>query len=85
MKVIVVFDILEEYREVRDELRKFLKDMGGVFLQYSVYEADLDPEGVRRLLRGIKRILRKGGGRVDVIFPCERCYSRIRVLDTYGL
>ena len=58
MKVIVVFDILEEYREVRDELRKFLKDMGGVFLQYSVYEADLDPEGVRRLLRGIKRILR---------------------------
>ena len=83
MKVVVVFDVLEEYREVRDELREFLKDMGGVFLQYSVYVAELDERGVEELLRGVRRILRKGGGRVDVVFPCRRCSSKIRILDTY--
>ncbi|RLE87068.1 MAG: CRISPR-associated endonuclease Cas2 [Thermoprotei archaeon] len=85
MRVIVVFDVLEEYREVRDRLREFLKDMGGTFLQYSVYVADLDERGVERLLRGIRRILRRGAGRVDVLFPCERCLSKIRVLNTYEL
>ena len=85
MKVIVVFDVLEEYREVRDELRRFLKDMGGEFRQYSVYEADLSEREVRALLKGIRRILRRGGGRVDVVFPCSRCYKRIKTLDTYEI
>lgn len=85
MKVVVVFDILEEYREVRDELREFLKDIGGEFLQYSVYVADLDKSEVRMLLKGVRRILEKGGGRVDVIFPCRRCFSSIKTIDTYRI
>lgn len=83
MKVIVVYDIPVEHNRLRSEVREFLKDMGGSFIQYSVYEADLDEEGVGRLLRGLERILRKGGGKIDVFFPCEKCYSEIRVIDTY--
>ena len=83
MKVIVVFDVLEEYREVRDRLREFLKDTGGEFLQYSVYVAELDEKEVRELLKGVRKILRRGGGRVDVLFPCRRCSSRIKIVDTY--
>jgi len=85
VKVIVVFDVLEEYREVRDELREFLKDMGGEFRQYSVYEADLSEREVRALLKGIRRILRRGGGRVDIVFPCSQCYRKMRTLDTYEI
>ncbi|RLE64004.1 MAG: CRISPR-associated endonuclease Cas2 [Thermoprotei archaeon] len=85
MKVVVIFDILEEYREVRNELREFLKDMGGEFLQYSVYVADLDKSEVRILLKGIEKILRKGGGRIDIIFPCKRCFSNIKTVDTYRI
>ncbi|RLE74384.1 MAG: CRISPR-associated endonuclease Cas2 [Thermoprotei archaeon] len=85
VKVIVVFDILEEYREVRDELREYLKDIGGNFLQYSVYVADLDKRGVEALIKGIRRILKKGGGRVDILFPCKKCYNNIKTINTYHI
>ena len=49
VKIIVVFDVLEEYREVRDELRRYLKDRGGFFRQYSVYEVDLPEREVSSL------------------------------------
>lgn len=85
VKIIVVFDVLEEYREVRDELRRYLKDRGGFFRQYSVYEIDLPQREVASFLRGVRRIIRKGAGRVEVLFPCSRCYSGIVELDTYDL
>jgi len=85
MKIIVVFDILEEYSKVRDELRTFLKDFGGRFLQYSVYELDGDAETLERIKAGIDKILRKGGGRVDILLPCRMCYSKIMIVDTYKL
>ena len=85
MKVIIVFDILEEYRKVRDELRIFLKDFGGRFLQYSVYELDCDRETLEKIRKGIERILKKGGGRVDILLPCNRCYDKIKIIDTYEL
>ena len=85
VKIIVVFDVLEEYREVRDELRRYLKDRGGFFRQYSVYEVDLPEREVSSFLGGIRRIIRKGAGRVEVLFPCSRCYSGIVEFDTYDL
>ncbi len=85
MKVIVVFDILEEYRDVRDELRRFLKDFGGVFLEYSVYELDCDNDTFIKLKNGVKKILEKGGGRVDILLPCKKCYNKIKIVDTYKL
>lgn len=83
MKVVVVYDIPVEHDRLRTEIREFLKDMGGRFIQYSIYEAELDEEGVERLLRGLERLLKKGGGKVDVFFPCKKCYAEIRIIDTY--
>lgn len=85
MKIIVVFDVMEEYREVRDELRRFLKDLGGRFLQYSVYEVDGGTALLETLRRGVEKIISKGGGRVDILIPCKRCYSRIKTFTTYEL
>jgi len=83
MKVIVVYDIPVEYPRLRDMVREFLKDLGGTFIQYSVYEADLDEEGLRELISGLEALLRRGGGKVDIFLPCSRCYSKIRIIDTY--
>lgn len=83
MKVIVVYDIPVEYGRLRNEVRNFLKDIGGRFIEYSVYEADLDPEEIERMIEGLRLLLKKGGGKIDIFFPCKKCYSNIIVIDTY--
>ncbi len=83
MKVIVVFDIPVEYDKLRREVREYLKDFGGSFLQYSVYTLDCDEKVLERIVSGINRILTKGGGRVDIFIPCKKCFDKVRVVDTY--
>ncbi|RLF08876.1 MAG: CRISPR-associated endonuclease Cas2 [Thermoprotei archaeon] len=85
MRVIVVFDIPVEHNKLRDELRELLKNYGGTFLEYSVYETELDERVVVELIEKVRRLLRRGAGRVDFVFPCERCYRKIIVVDTTQL
>ena len=80
-----MFDIPVEYNKLRDELRELLKNYGGTFLEYSVYETELDERVIAELIRKVRRLLHKGAGRVDFVFPCERCYKKIIVLDTTQL
>jgi len=82
LKIIVVFDIPVGYDRLRDRLRNRLKDYGGVFREYSVYEVELDEKNAERMINDIRRIVAEGAGRVDIIFPCRRCYENIIIIDT---
>lgn len=77
--MIVVYDIPKEFDHKRAELREYLKDWGGVFRQYSVYELDIPREDLERLVSGIKRVLRGVESyRVVVVTPCRSCYQKIK-------
>jgi len=78
MKVVVVYDIPVEYNECRSKLREYLKNFGGVFWQFSVYEVDVTKSELDRLIRGIESIVKNCEGRVEIIFPCKSCYEKIR-------
>ncbi|MHA1593912.1 MAG: CRISPR-associated endonuclease Cas2 [Candidatus Baldrarchaeia archaeon] len=80
MKVFVIYDISED--DIRNELREYLKDWGGEWRQYSVFELDIREEDVEKLLRGIRRIVRRGTGDVRVVFPCAKCYSKVSHIST---
>ena len=84
MKVIVVYDIPEEWGEVRRRLREALKNMGGVFRQLSVYEIDLEPRELPRLVEVVKAYVESCGGRAEIIQPCARCYAKIRSVGARG-
>ncbi len=83
MKIVVVYDIPVEHNKLRTEVREFLRDMGGTFIQYSVYETDLDERGLERLVRGLEAILEKGSGKIDIFLPCNQCYRGRKIIDTY--
>ena len=85
MRVLIVFDIPAKYDPLRARLRNLLKNYGGVFRQYSVYEADLTSRELERLTEKIEGLLKRGGGRVDIIIPCGRCLKGIIELDTSSL
>ena len=78
MKVVVVYDIPEEFEEVRRRLREALKNLGGVFRQLSVYEVDLVPRELGRLVELVKAYVESCGGRAEIIPTCSSCYSKIR-------
>ncbi len=80
MKVIVVYDITED--DARTRLREYLKDLGGRWLQYSVFELDLNPQQLERLEREVRRILRRATGDVRILKPCSQCYQKIRHIST---
>jgi len=85
LKVIVVFDVPVECDWLRTEIRELLKDYGGIFLQYSVYELDLPEKILDRLLEKLEQKLKKCGGRIDIVKPCSRCLKKILVVDTTRL
>jgi len=82
MKIIIVFDIPVEYNWLRDKIRNLLKDYGGKFLEYSVYETDIDEKVFEILYERLEKLLHKGGGRIDIVFPCKSCYRKILLIDT---
>ncbi len=80
MKIIVVYDITED--EVRNQLREYLKDLGGTWLQYSVFELDLTPQQIEKMTETLKRILSKGTGDIRILKPCKQCYQKIKHITT---
>ncbi len=82
MKILVVYDVSEEYENVRRRLRETLKDYGGIFLEYSVYMVELDKQGLHALIRDIRRVIRRADARVDILIPCREC---LRKLLTFNL
>ena len=80
MKVYVIYDVHEEFESTRNRLRERLKDFGGVFLEYSVYVADLNPRDLSRMLKMIRRVIKGSKARVDIVIPCLRCLDRVRII-----
>ena len=85
MKVIVVYDIPVECEKLRKEVREYLKNFGGIFVEYSVYFLDIEERDFKILVNGLRKLLKKCGGRVDIIRPCKRCFSGIKIIDTTKL
>jgi len=79
-KVLIVYDISED--EVRDEVRDYLKNMGGRWLQYSVFELELEQDLLEEVAGVLRRILRKGTGDIRILRPCKRCYTEITHITT---
>ncbi len=76
--VIVIYDVHEEFREVRDELKEVLKDYGARRLQYSVYYLRLTRRQLSRLIREIRRVIRRSKARVDIVLPCAKCFRELK-------
>jgi len=78
VKVIVVYDVSEEYEEERRELRELLESLGGRWLQYSVYMVETTEKGVERILRKAREIARRREATIHVIPVCERCLKGVK-------
>ena len=84
MRVYVIYDVHEEYESVRNKLREKLKDFGGIFVEYSVYVTDLNSRDLSRMLKIIRTLIRGSKARVDIILPCSKCLSRIKIIGISG-
>lgn len=78
LKVLVVYDVPVEYNAKREKLREHLKNYGGVFRQYSVYEVDLERRKLEELIEEISKIIRGVPCKVEIVMPCKKCYESIR-------
>ena len=74
--VLVVYDISNDRRRTR--LHDTLLDFGTP-VQYSVFECILDAEGVKRLKRAVRRVIRPRSDRVRFYFLCHACLARTEV------
>ena len=80
VRFFVIYDISEH--DVRRDLRETLKNWGGTWLQYSVFELDLPKDKIKTLIKVVKKILRKGTGDIRFVFPCKSCYGKIEHIST---
>ena len=78
MKIIVVYDIPKEHDDKRRTLREYLKNYGGKFIQYSVYEIEIKSNELKYMIKGIKRIIRKIPCKILIIKPCKQCQQKIK-------
>lgn len=77
MFVVVSYDIVDDRRRTR--VCKTLKDFG-TWVQYSVFECELDAAALKRLGDRLERLIEKKEDSVRFYFLCRTCRSRIRVL-----
>ena len=85
MKIIIVYDIPKEHNDKRRILREYLKNYGGKFLQYSVYEAEIKPKELKYIIKGIKRIIKNIPCKILIIKPCKQCQQKIRQIGNHKL
>ena len=78
MRYIVCYDIPETKRRTR--LRKNLLRFGNP-KQYSVFECDLSPRELERMIKTIKTIILLKEDNVRVYPMCERCLSGSEFFD----
>lgn len=74
--VVVVYDISNDRRRTR--LHDTLLDYGTP-VQYSVFECLLDEEGLQRLRRAVRRVIRPRVDRVRYYYLCQACLKKVEV------
>jgi CRISPR-associated protein Cas2 len=74
--VLVVYDISNDKRRTRlhDTLLNF-----GTPVQYSVFECLLDREGVRKMQKAVRRVIRPTKDQVRFYYLCAACVARTEV------
>lgn len=74
--VLVVYDISDDKRRTR--LHNRLKDFGQP-VQYSVFECLLDKEGLTRMKKAVRRIIKPRLDRVRYYPLCGQCLAGVEV------
>lgn len=77
MFVVVSYDIPDDRR--RDRICRTLKDFG-TRVQYSVFEARLKPQDLKRLEERLGALIDPREDSIRFYFLCEGCVARIRVM-----
>ncbi|HEC32104.1 MAG: CRISPR-associated endonuclease Cas2 [Deltaproteobacteria bacterium] len=80
MYVMVSYDVVEDKK--RNRLFKYLKDFG-VPVQKSVFECDLSPEQLDRMVKGVERIIDLKSDKVRYYPLCKQCVGRV-VISGWG-
>jgi len=80
MYVMVSYDVVEDKK--RNRLFKYLKDFG-VPVQKSVFERDLSPEQLDRMVKGVERIIDLKSDKVCYYPLCKQCVGRV-VISGWG-
>lgn len=78
VRIIVIYDVPVEYDYKRSEIREYLKNYGGVFRQYSVYEVELTGDELGQIAEELSRIVKGVPCKIEIVAPCRRCYESIR-------
>ncbi len=83
MYALVAYDVVDHRRRIR--LHKFLKAYG-LNTQKSVFECQLDSDGLKAITDFVVAELRPDEDCFRVYLMCRRCYSQVKVLGQgFGL
>ena len=74
--IVVVYDISNDRR--RTKLHDVLLDYGTP-VQYSVFECLLDDEGLARMKRAVRKVIRPRVDRVRYYYLCQGCLSKVEI------
>jgi CRISPR-associated protein Cas2 len=74
--VVVVYDISDDRRRTR--LHDTLLNYGSP-VQYSVFERLLDGEGLQRMKRAVRKVIRPRVDRVRYYTLCQSCLEKVEV------
>ena len=74
--VVVVYDISSDRR--RTKLHDALLDYGTP-VQYSVFECLLDEEGLQRMKRAVRKVIRPRVDRVRYYYLCQACLQKVEI------
>lgn len=76
MNVLISYDITSNKR--RGRLHRFLKEFG-LNTQKSVFECDLDPEGLARIVSFCRKLIDPKTDSVRMYKICVRCLRKVRI------
>lgn len=76
MIVLISYDITSNKK--RSRLHKYLKEFG-LNTQKSVFECDLDKEGLEQVVRFSRRLIDPATDSVRMYKICERCLRKVRI------
>jgi len=74
--VVVVYDISNDRR--RTKLHDALLNYGTP-VQYSVFECLLDDDGLARMKRAVKKVIRPRVDRVRYYYLCQSCLKKVEI------
>jgi CRISPR-associated protein Cas2 len=76
MIILLTYDISSN--RARGRFHRFLKEFG-LNTQKSVFECDLDPEGIERIVAYARRIINPGSDSVRLYRICAGCLRKVKI------